>query len=113
MKLAPANSGRAEPHPNPVSIGDHGVHIATGVPGVLPALFITALLGCRCLPDQLESVSGKKRVGVRFPEQDVNRDKVSHPLARPNGDRRIEFKAPVAHADGVDNSINGKLLKLQ
>ena len=73
----------------------------------------TMVPACRCSGAQPELVSGKERVSVRLPEQNVNRDKVSHPLTRPDGDRRVKFKAPVTHADGVDESVNGKLLKLQ
>ena len=73
----------------------------------------TMVPGCRCLPDQAEVVLVKKRVSVRLPEQDVNRDKVGYPLTGPDGDRRVKFKTPVTHADGVDESVNGKLLKLQ
>jgi hypothetical protein len=60
-----------------------------------------------------ETVSGKKTIRVWPGEEDVNRDKVGHPLTGLDGDRRVKLEAPAAYSDGADEAANGQFVKLQ
>jgi hypothetical protein len=40
----------------------------------------------------MRTVSGKEAIGIWLREQDVNRNKVSHPLTGPDFDRRVKFE---------------------
>jgi hypothetical protein len=55
----------------------------------------------------MRTVSGKEVIGIWLREQDVNRNKVSHPLTGPDFYRRVKFETPVTHGDGVDEAICG------